>query len=318
MKRLSVSVRHHVLPHAMSSASVVNSICTFAYLTNASFLSNVAFSLVQPKRCFSDGNQSKSGSSNVSDRETVEGTSEEGEDGILENICESEGEGGFDAVEATLQELHDLTLAIEQHLGRMRGDELGIRCHPGGLRGRAAFSCNPSDVTTKSRPRIVQKYCTMGDAADHDKLYDEYMTKVFYHLRNPIIMQQMTNSTSKGNIERARCRPSSSPRSVYRNSQQYIARWQFTCTSYHSMMRHAPFELEGVRSDMPRHVIKNSRSIRDRETMRLLVKLSCTPHRYRQQLQSRMTELLEGVKGSKVADHFKGDNLSNDNGTGRL
>jgi hypothetical protein len=186
---------------------------------------------------------------------------------------EDEGEV-LDLVEASLQECHDLSIALHENLQRL-----------GAHRGRVPH-------VDASR----NYYETRQDASKGMELYHAHIEKLLFHIAQPQVVPRMMHSAGRIKHNARERAPKAGERGVaYRRDQPHRAlpsmQMDFTC--YPQMFRHAPFEATSVRSDMPSHIGVNARSLRDNDTILNLAKIIKMRHPRGMELMSTWLQLVE-------------------------
>eukprot|EP00744_Colponema_vietnamica_P012259 GILI01017218.1.p1 GENE.GILI01017218.1~~GILI01017218.1.p1 ORF type:complete len:277 (-),score=37.60 GILI01017218.1:83-913(-) len=207
-------------------------------------------------------------------REIEETThSEEGKTDHAEDSLSTElGDDEFDYIEASCQEMHDIVLAMSNHLLTL---------------GRPS---RPHDTTRV--PRKVpshKKYVWVEDAVAGQEKFSEDFVRLKQHLTQES-WNRLMESASKydNNMRHAQLNTKFFPNSVAPK-----ALW--VGSDFAKYFKHAPYEAAQLRSDIPSHVVENARCLRDADTMRQLRRLTMANHEHRQALEVLLYTLVENA-----------------------
>lgn len=191
----------------------------------------------------------------------------------------------FDELEAASQELHDLCYAIISHL-RMADPQAD----------RSLFERRVKRPMREPKPEAARRllhghgdrslrrrnnYRTAKDLRDAHKLYMEWGDKVLLLLTKPVL-DRLVESAGKGHRDLR-----SDGVHKYRRPLDR-ATWR---TFPHRWFKHAPFEVQQLRADIPQSAVLNTRFYRDHATLRYLFTLMEPQHAFRSQIELRMFEL---------------------------
>ncbi|KAH9598949.1 hypothetical protein LSM04_004442 [Trypanosoma melophagium] len=208
-------------------------------------------------------------------------------EGVSQPFEEDAFAGEFDELEAASQEIHDICFAMINHLRKTDPDEtkdlFERRCarrfrepvhehkrrllHGHGSKGLKRRNC----------------YKTKKELNEGTQLFLQFGEKLLLLLTKPV-MDRIIESAGKGCRE---CRSDGVHR--YRNPLER-ASWR---VFPHRWFKHAPFEVQQLRSDMPEFAVLNTRALRDLSTIRSLFTLMEPQHPFRSQLERRLFEITQ-------------------------
>ncbi|KAK7197666.1 hypothetical protein NESM_000718100 [Novymonas esmeraldas] len=234
-----------------------------------------------------------------SELETLEGVGDDyrhGRDTTTPSTNAGGGEDGdaarddddeFDELEAASQELHDLCYAMIAHL-RCADPEAN----------KALFERRVKRALREPKPeqyrrllhgygdRSLQRrnnYRTPKDLVDAHKLYLQWGEKLLLLLTQPVL-DRLVESAGKG--------PRDLRADGIHQNRRHLERatWR---TFPHRWFKHAPFEVQQLRADVPESAVLNTRFYRDNATLRYIFTLMEPQHPYRARLERRMAELTQ-------------------------
>lgn len=191
----------------------------------------------------------------------------------------------FDELEAASQELHDLCYAMIAHL-RFADPQADKSLFE--RRVKRSFR-EPKPERTR---RLIHEH---GDRSCHRRnnyrsekdlragtqLYLEWGNKVLLLLTKPVL-DRLVESAGKGYRDLR-----SDGVHKYRGLLER-ATWR---SFPHRWFKHAPFEVQQLRADIPQSAVLNTRFYRDQATLRYLFTLMEPQHAFRSQIELRMLEL---------------------------
>lgn len=179
----------------------------------------------------------------------------------------------LDFVEASLQECHDLSIALHENLQRL-----------GAERTR-----QPDNRTRRGY------YANNGDAMKGMELYHAHMEKLLFHIAQPHVVARMMHSAGQIRHSLREKYNRDGPQGGYRVDQPHrgLKALGWSANSYTKMLRHAPYEAANIRSDMPAHVANSARTFRDNETLRIMRKIIIMRHPRVMELATTWLELVE-------------------------
>jgi hypothetical protein len=194
-------------------------------------------------------------------------------------------EEDFDELEAASQELHDLCYAMIAHL-RFSDPQADKSLFE--RRVKRSFR-EPKPEQTR---RLIHEH---GDRSCHRRnnyrsakdfhvanaLFLEWGNKVLLLLTKPVL-DRLVESAGKGHRDLR-----SDGVHKYRRPLDR-ATWR---TFPHRWFKHAPFEVQQLRADIPQSAVLNTRFYRDHATLRYLFTLMEPQHAFRSQLEQRMADL---------------------------
>lgn len=197
-------------------------------------------------------------------------------------------EDEFDELEAASQELHDLCYAMIGHLRRADPEA-----------NKALFERRVKRAFREPKPEQYRRllhdhgdrslhrrnnYRSHKDFIEAHKLYMQWGDKVLL-LLTPPVMERLVKSAGKGYRDQRQD-------GVHRYRHP-IARagWR---SFPHRWFKHAPFEVQQLRADIPESAVLNTRFYRDHATLRYLFTLMEPQHPFRAALERRMSELTQG------------------------
>ncbi|KAG5490553.1 hypothetical protein JKF63_00673 [Porcisia hertigi] len=194
-------------------------------------------------------------------------------------------EDEFDELEAASQELHDLCYTMIAHL----------RCTVPDAH-RALFERRVKRSFREPQPEQYRRllhghgdrslrrrnnYRGRKDFEEATKLYLQWGEKVLLLLTQPVL-DRLVKSAGKGHRDLR-------SDGVHRYRQPLKrATWR---TFPHRWFKHAPFEVQQLRADIPESVVLNTRFYRDHATLRYLFTLMEPQHFFRERIEHRMIEL---------------------------
>lgn len=191
----------------------------------------------------------------------------------------------FDELEAASQETHDLCYAMIAFLRRAdpeatqalywRRTRRGFRetvpeQHRRLLHGHG----------DKSKQRL-NRFASAKDLEIASQLYLQWGEKLMLLLNKPL-MDRLIHSAGKG------CRDLRSDGVHKYKKPLERASWR---TFPHRWFKHAPFEVQQLRADIPEAAVQNTRFYRDQGTLRCLFALMEPQHTYRSRIEQRMFEI---------------------------
>ncbi|CUE76210.1 Hypothetical protein, putative [Bodo saltans] len=194
----------------------------------------------------------------------------------------------FDEIEASAQELHDIVFAMVEYLRKTDPDR--TKEIIGGSRNDMLFK----QASTHEKCLVpsalyggrAKSYASKKELDDATTLFLELGPKLMLHLRKDVMKRMLANTRRFTEIN------SSSRLSVRRN---FVAKAQLRGFHQAPHYRHAPFEIQNLRSDIPNSYVDHSRALRDRGTISSLKALMEPQHPFRQQLELRMFEICEEI-----------------------
>ncbi|KPA80258.1 putative mitochondrial hypothetical protein [Leptomonas pyrrhocoris] len=191
----------------------------------------------------------------------------------------------FDELEAASQELHDLCYAMIAHLrftDPSADKSLFERRVKRSLR-------EPKPERTR---RLIHEhgdrschrrnnYLSAKDFHEANKLFLEWGNKVLLLLTKPVL-DRLVQSAGKGHRDLR-----SDGVHQYRRPLDR-ATWR---TFPHRWFKHAPFEVQQLRADIPQSAVLNTRFYRDHATLRYLFTLMEPQHAFRSPIEQRLFDL---------------------------
>ncbi|KPI84084.1 hypothetical protein ABL78_6862 [Leptomonas seymouri] len=198
---------------------------------------------------------------------------------------ETDFDEDFDELEAASQELHDLCYAMIAHL---RFTDPSANKLLFERRVKRSFR-EPKPEQTR---RLIHEhgdrschrfnnYRTAKDFREANALFLEWGNKLMLLLTQPVL-DRLVESAGKGHRDLR-----SDGVHKYRRPLDR-ATWR---TFPHRWFKHAPFEVQQLRSDIPQSAVLNTRFYRDHATLRYLFTLMEPQHAFRSQLEHRMHDL---------------------------
>ncbi|PWV07971.1 hypothetical protein C3747_96g116 [Trypanosoma cruzi] len=193
--------------------------------------------------------------------------------------------GEFDELEAASQEIHDLCFAMISHLRKVDPDETEAlfekRC---ARRFRETIHENKRRLLHGHGSRGLRRmncYRTRREYEEATQLFFQFGEKLLLLLTKPV-MDRIVESAGRS------CR-------VHRSDGVHKYRMPLERASWRGFpyrwFKHAPFEVQQLRADMPEVAVKNTRTMRDISTLRSLFTLMEPQHPFRSTLESRLFEI---------------------------
>ncbi|KAG5497198.1 hypothetical protein JIQ42_03678 [Leishmania sp. Namibia] len=194
-------------------------------------------------------------------------------------------EDEFDELEAASQELHDLCFALIAHL-RCTDPEAN----------KALFERRVQRGFREPKPESYRRllhghgdrslrrrnnYRTRKDFQEANQLYLQWCDKLLRLLTQPVL-DRLVKSAGKGHRDLRTDGIHRFRRPLERAS------WR---TFPHRWYKHAPFEVQQLRADIPESAVLNTRFYRDHATLRYLFTLMEPQHEFRGKIEHRMMEL---------------------------
>ncbi|CAJ1030520.1 hypothetical protein Q4I30_005532 [Leishmania utingensis] len=206
----------------------------------------------------------------------VRGTVEE-----MPDLDESE----FDELEAASQELHDLCYALIAHLRCADPEANAVLFERRVKRGlRESKPEQYRRLLHGHGDRSLRRrnnYRTQEDFKEAHQLYLQWCDKLLLLLTQPVL-DRLVKSAGKGHRDLR-------TDGVHRYRQPLArATWR---TFPHRWFKHAPFEVQQLRADMPESAVLNTRFYRDHATLRYLFTLMEPQHFFRDKIEQRMMAL---------------------------
>lgn len=198
----------------------------------------------------------------------------------------------FDELEAASQEVHDLCFALIAYLRRADPDadaSLFYRRVKRRLREptpeqNRRLLHGRGDRAARSR----NSFATKEDFKAATALYVQWMEKLLALLDKPVV-DRLLQSAGKGDRDLRQ-------EGIYKNKNLLEkASWR---TFPHRWYKHAPFEVQQLRADIPEAAVLNTRFYRDRATLRYLFTLMEPNHPYRGKIEKKMFELTQAYDPS--------------------
>ncbi|AYU80490.1 hypothetical protein, conserved [Leishmania donovani] len=196
-------------------------------------------------------------------------------------------EDDFDELEAASQELHDLCYALIAHL-RCTDPEAN----------KSLFERRVQRAFREPKPEQYRRllhghgdrslrrrnnYRTRKDFQEAHRLYLQWCDKLLLLLTQPVL-DRLVKSAGKGHRD---LRTDGVHR--YRRHLER-ATWR---SFPHRWFKHAPFEVQQLRADIPESAVLNTRFYRDHATLRYLFTLMEPQHAFREKIEHRMMELTQ-------------------------
>ncbi|EAN83675.1 hypothetical protein TcCL_NonESM02780 [Trypanosoma cruzi] len=212
-----------------------------------------------------------------------------GDDAMLSTALPASAEdtfaGEFDELEAASQEIHDLCFAMISHLRKVDPDETEAlfekRC---ARRFRETIHENKRRLLHGHGSRGLRRmncYRTRREYEEATQLFFQFGEKLLLLLTKPV-MDRIVESAGRS------CR-------VHRSDGVHKYRMPLERASWRGFpyrwFKHAPFEVQQLRADMPEVAVKNTRTMRDISTLRSLFTLMEPQHPFRSTLESRLFEI---------------------------
>ncbi|KAG5473665.1 hypothetical protein LSCM1_04292 [Leishmania martiniquensis] len=203
----------------------------------------------------------------------------------LEKESDAIDEEEFDELEAASQELHDLCYALIAHL-RCADPEAN----------KALFERRVQRSFREPKPEQYRRllhghgdrslrrrnnYRTYQEFQKANQLYLQWCDKLLLLLTQPVL-DRLVKSAGKGHRD---LRAEGIQR--YRRPLER-ASWR---TFPYRWYKHAPFEVQQLRADIPEATVLNTRFYRDHATLRYLFTLMEPQHAFREKIEQRMMEL---------------------------
>lgn len=191
----------------------------------------------------------------------------------------------FDELEAASQELHDLCYAMVAHLRRADPEAHKLLFE---RRVKRSFREPKPEAARRlihghgeRSLRRSNNYRSAKDLAAANELYLEWGNKLLLLLTKPVL-DRIVKSAGKGHRDLR-------SDGVHKfRGQLERATWR---TFPHRWYKHAPFEVQQLRADMPQSAVLNTRFYRDHITLRTLFTLMEPQHAFRSQIERRMYDL---------------------------
>nr|CCC89919.1 conserved hypothetical protein [Trypanosoma congolense IL3000] len=212
-------------------------------------------------------------------------------DGIVAAVSQQEPFGedmfpaGFDELEAASQEIHDLCYAMINYLRKVDPDETKSlfekRC---ARHFRDPVPENKRRLLHGHNSRSLYRrncYRTKKEYQEATGLFLQFGEKLLLLLTKPV-MQRIIDSAGKG------CRDHRNDGvHKYRNVLERGTWRGFP----HRWFKHAPFEVQQLRADIPEATVANTRAMRDRSTINSLFTLMEPQHPFRSRLEDHLFEI---------------------------
>ncbi|KAH8606886.1 hypothetical protein ERJ75_001429500 [Trypanosoma vivax] len=194
--------------------------------------------------------------------------------------------GQFDELEAASQEIHDLCHAMINYLRKVDPDETEClfekRC---ARRFREPVPEHKRRLLHGYGSRAVRRqncYRTKKEYDEATKLFLQFGEKLLLLLTRPV-MDRIIESAGKGHRDH---RADGIHR--YRHVVER-ATWRYFP---HRWFKHAPFEVQQLRSDIPDVTVANTRAMRDLSTINSLFTLMEPQHPFRSKLEERLFSII--------------------------
>ncbi|ORC90054.1 uncharacterized protein TM35_000091040 [Trypanosoma theileri] len=228
------------------------------------------------------------GGLNINDTNSTSSSTGSGDlvQGVSQSFEEDAFAGEFDELEAASQEIHDLCYAMINHLRKTDPDEtkdlFERRC---ARRFREPVHEHKRRLLHEHNKGLQRRNCyrTEEELKEATQLFLQFGEKLLLLLTKPV-MDRMIESAGKG------CRDCRSDGVHKYRKPLERASWR---VFPHRWFKHAPFEVQQLRSDMPEFAVLNTRTARDLSTIRSLFTLMEPQHPFRSQLESRLFEITQ-------------------------
>ena len=125
----------------------------------------------------------------------------------------------------------------------------------------------------------AKDYDSYASLKKADLMFNKWSQQLMAHLTSEVVDRLMLSAKRKGSIRGHRSR--------------LVDRCRWTSSQFRTLMMHAPFELESLRSDINPELVKDARCTRDEQTMNSLMRLTSESSSIRCPLESRMWTLLQ-------------------------
>lgn len=208
--------------------------------------------------------------------EDAENSGNSDDSGALSSDVADSADDGFDYVEASCQEIHDLTTSMVCHLRDLGGP-------------RRAYDVRGSDKidgNASQRRGTHYRYGTVGAAVEGQQRFADDFSRLMQHLTQKPFNRIHSSSTKYANNRHQYLRK------VRHSASHVVPIKAWEATDYPQYFSHAPHEAARLRSDIPSFVVENARALRDDKTMNNLKILSCRNHEFRLQLEKHLYTLI--------------------------
>ncbi|RNF25965.1 uncharacterized protein Tco025E_01833 [Trypanosoma conorhini] len=193
--------------------------------------------------------------------------------------------GEFDELEAASQEIHDLCFAMICHLQKVDPDETkDLFEKRGARRFREPVPENKRRLLHGYGSRSLRRrncYRTRQEYEEATQLFLQFGEKLLLLLTKPVL-DRIIESAGRGYSDHR-----SDGVHKYRKPLERASWRGFPYRWY----KHAPFEVQQLRADMPEVAVKNTRTMRDLSTIRSLFTLMEPQHSFRSAIENRLFEI---------------------------
>ncbi|RNF09258.1 hypothetical protein TraAM80_02301 [Trypanosoma rangeli] len=193
--------------------------------------------------------------------------------------------GEFDELEAASQEIHDLCFAMISHLQKVDPDETkDLFQKRGARRFREPVTENKRRLLHGHGLKSLHRrncYRTRQEYEEATQLFLQFGEKLLLLLTKPV-MDRIIETSGKGYRDHR-----SDGVHKYRKPLERASWRGFP----HRWYKHAPFEVQQLRADMPEAAVNNTRTMRDLSTIRSLFTLMEPQHSFRSAIENRLFEI---------------------------
>lgn len=193
----------------------------------------------------------------------------------------------FDEVEASAQELHDITYAMIYYLRRADPDKTEVIMKANAktcIAFRTPSKFQRGHMAISAEGGRNKGFATKKEFDQSTTIFLELGPKLMLHLTKDVMDRMLSNTR--------RLRENSLTTSLA-GRRNVIERYKIKGFRQAAHYRHAPFEIQNLRSDIPTSYVDHSRALRDRGTISALMSLMEPQHPFREQLQQRMESITE-------------------------
>ncbi|KEG15260.1 hypothetical protein DQ04_00131190 [Trypanosoma grayi] len=195
--------------------------------------------------------------------------------------------GDFDELEAASQEIHDLCFAMVNYLRKVDPDETKALFEKRSARRfRETVPEHKRRLLHGSGMKSLHRkncYRTNEEYEEATQLFLQFGEKLLLLLSKPV-MDRMIESAGKVYSDHR-----SDGVHRYRKPLERATWRGFP----HRWFKHAPFEVQQLRADIPEATVKNTRTMRDISTIRSLFTLIEPQHAFRSRLEGRLFEITQ-------------------------
>ncbi|RHW73423.1 hypothetical protein DPX39_030065300 [Trypanosoma brucei equiperdum] len=193
----------------------------------------------------------------------------------------------FDELEAASQEIHDLCFAMINYLQKTDPDETSCLFQKRCARGfRETVPENKRRLLHERGSKILRRrncYRTKKEYEEATQLFLQFGEKLLLLLTKPVV-QRIIESAGKVYRDHRRDGVHRYRKPVERGSWRGFP---------HRWFKHAPFEVQQLRADIPEATVANTRAMRDLSTVNSLFTLMEPQHPFRAKLENQLFEITQ-------------------------